>query len=106
MSRRKELEGRKDILSSTLKRVKATLNDQVLRRSLRARLPELVRQVTENLEATDFESRQQLVRLLIDRVVVMPDCSVEIHYVLPVPTGGSRSDLQTQAIGSPQTERA
>lgn len=84
LARRHELSDRKSVLAESLKREQTLLYDAQLRSSLRAKLPELMQRVRRQLQTTDFETRQQLVRLLIDRVVVMPDRSVEINYLLPV----------------------
>jgi hypothetical protein len=38
--------------------------------------------VAASLDSANFHTRQRLVRLLIDRVVIHPSLAVEIHYVL------------------------
>jgi site-specific DNA recombinase len=82
-ARRKQLDTRKTLLTDALKQAERALADEDVRRSLCARLPELVRRVKNGLANADFATRLRLVRLLIDRVVVHPNLDLEIHYVLP-----------------------
>ena len=82
LRRRRDIDGRKEILSNALKQAEATLHDSQLRHDIRAQLPDFVRQVTASLDRADFSTRQRLVRLLIDRVVVHSNLEVEIYYVL------------------------
>jgi site-specific DNA recombinase len=84
LRRRKALVERKRILIEELKRIQKTRAEAGTRSALRARIPDLVRHVQIGLQASDFETRQQLVRLLVERVVVMPNLDVEIHYHLPL----------------------
>jgi len=80
--RRKEIEGRKTLLADSLKQAEAALQDDQVRRDIRAQLPDFVRHVSASLESADFHTRQRLVRLLIERVVIQPNLDVEIQYVL------------------------
>ena len=82
LRRRRDIDGRKEILSNALKQAEATLHDSQLRHDIRAQIPDFVRQVTASLDRADFATRQRLVRLLIDRVVVHSNLEVEIYYVL------------------------
>ena len=106
--RRKELDGRKGLLSEACTQTETALRDDDVRRTMRQRLPELVRQVQTGLDAADFQARLRLVRLLVDRVVVQDNLDVEIHYVLPA-TGrlprGPGHDEPPPPGGSPSTCR-
>ncbi len=82
LRRRKAIDGRKGILADSLKQAEAALHDDQVRRDIRAQLPDFVSQVTASLDSAEFYTRQRLVRLLIDRVVIHPNLEVEIHYVL------------------------
>jgi site-specific DNA recombinase len=93
--RRKAVVERRSLLGDMLKRVEMTLRDAELRRVVRERLPDLTKQVKDRLQAAEVEIRQQLVRLLIDRVVVMPNRDVEISYVLPL---SGNSGLHPKAL--------
>jgi len=83
LARRQQIDARKTLLADALRQAEGTLHDEDVRRSFRAQLPDLVRQVKNGLANADFATRQRLVRLLIDRVVVQPNLDLEIHYVLP-----------------------
>ncbi len=85
LARRKQIDARKTLLADTLRQAESALRDEDVRRSFRARLPDLARQVKNGLASADFATRRRLVRLLIDRVVVQPNLDLEIHYVLPGP---------------------
>jgi site-specific DNA recombinase len=80
--RRKQIDGRKVVLTDAIKQAEAALRDDQARRDISAQLPDFVRHVSASLESADFHTRQRLVRLLIDRVVIQPDLDVEIHYAL------------------------
>jgi site-specific DNA recombinase len=85
LRRRKEIDSRKEILAQSLKQAEMALRDNQVRCDIRAQLPDFVRQVTTSLDGADFYTRQRLVRLLIDRVVIHANLEVEIHYVLAAP---------------------
>jgi site-specific DNA recombinase len=101
VARRHELTGRKSLLTESLRRAETVLQDAATRHALRAELPELVRLVQQRLHVADFGSRQELVRSFIDRVMVMPDRSVEIHYRLPVRS----SPAPSPRTSSPDAQR-
>ena len=82
LRRRKEIDGRREILAGSLKQAETALHDDQVRRDIRAQLPDFVRQISASLNNADFYTRQRLVRLLIDRVVIHPNFDIEIHYVL------------------------
>ena len=84
ITRREQIESRRSLLADALKQAEASLKDDKVRHAIRARLPDLVCQVKQGLESADFQTRQQLVRLLIDCVVVQPNLDIEIHYALRI----------------------
>ena len=109
VQRRKDLDGRRAALMDAKNHAAAALHDDRVRASVREQLPKLVEQIRAGLDSADFATRQQLVRLLIDRIVVQPNHDLEIHYVLPGighvvgVTGESGADGKTAALSSRRT---
>lgn len=87
-ARRKQLDLRKSLLLASQKEAERTLQDEDARRAIRDRLPELIARIQGSLGAADLETRQRVLRLLVDRIVVHGSLELEIHYVLPI-TGAS-----------------
>ena len=85
LRRRKEIDARKALLTDSLEQAKTALHDDKVRRAIRSHLPDLVRHVKDGLNSADFQTRQRLVRLLIERIVIQPNLDIEIHYALPGP---------------------
>jgi site-specific DNA recombinase len=85
LRRRKQIDGRKALLVDSLEQARTALHDDKVRRAMRSQLPDLVDQVQAGLNSADFQTRQRLVRLLVERVVVQPNLDIEIHYALPGP---------------------
>jgi site-specific DNA recombinase len=83
VSRRTQIDARRSLLIDARKDVETTLRDEEVRRAVRAQLPELVHSIRGSLDTADLATRQRLVRLLIDRIVIHANMDVEIHYVLP-----------------------
>jgi site-specific DNA recombinase len=83
IQRRKQIEERKEALVEAKNHAAGTLNDERIRSTIRQQLPQLVEQIRAGLQSADFATRQRLVRLLIDRIVVQPNYDLEIHYLLP-----------------------
>ena len=85
LRRRKEIDARKALLTDSLEQARRALLDDKARRAIRSHLPDLVRQVKDGLNSADFQTRQRLVRLLIERIIIQPNLDIEIHYALPGP---------------------
>ena len=90
VTRRKELDARRALLLTARKDAEAVARDKEVRGAIRGKLPDLVRSIRCSLDAADFATRQRLVRLLIDRIVIHENLDVEVHYALPISgrTGG------------------
>jgi len=85
-ARRKQVEGRRQIAAEALRQADTTLRDENVRRAFEAHIPTLMERVKQTIESADFATRQKLVRLLIDRIIVHANHEIEIHYVLPGPS--------------------
>ena len=95
-ARRKQVEGRRQVAAEALRQADTTIRDENVRKAFEAHIPTLMERVKQTLESADFATRQKLVRLLIDRIIVHANHDIEIHYVLPGPS-------RLAAIPSPST---
>ena len=84
LPRQKGVSERKATLVQQLKGVEKTINDAEVRSTIRSHLPSLLHNIQSSLQTADFKTRQEVARLLIERVVVAPNLGVEIHYHLPL----------------------
>ena len=85
-TRRKQVEGRRQIAAEALGQADTTIRDENVRKAFEAHIPALIERVKQTLESADFVTRQKLVRLLVDRIIVHANHDLEIHYVLPGPS--------------------
>jgi site-specific DNA recombinase len=80
--RRHELEQKQAALASQVRQIDASVNKQVELAGVAKSMEEFCQRVSDGLEQASFEQKRQLVKLLVDRVIVTGE-EVEIRYVIP-----------------------